>query len=86
MTARETGTEFEQLRTQVEELDNALSRIIDVLRDNYLSESERIERAVAIAEMSKAWMSSLLGSPPGVNLLRTKIPHQSFPHLRKKTR
>jgi len=54
MSVRETGTEFEQLRTQVEELDNALSRIMDVLRDNYLSESERIERAVAIAEMSKS--------------------------------
>jgi hypothetical protein len=54
MTIRESGTEFERLRTEVEELNNALSRIVDVLKDSYLSESERIERAVAIAEMSKS--------------------------------
>jgi len=54
MTIRETGTEFERLRTEVEELDNALLRIIDVLSDKHLSESERIERAVTIAEAARS--------------------------------
>jgi hypothetical protein len=53
MTTRETGTEFERLRTEVEGLDNALLRIIDVLSDKHLSESERIERAVTIAEAAR---------------------------------
>ena len=53
MTTRETGTEFERLRTEVEELDNALLRIIDVLGDKHLSESERIERAITIAEAAR---------------------------------
>lgn len=47
-------TEFEQLRTEVEELGNALERIADALKDNYLSESERIERALAIAAATKS--------------------------------
>jgi hypothetical protein len=54
MSTRETGVEFEQLRTEVEELNNALSRIIDILKDKSLNESERIERAVLIAESSKS--------------------------------
>ena len=53
MSSRETGTEFEKLRTQVEELNNSLARIIDVLTDKYLSESERIERAITIAEAAR---------------------------------
>ena len=53
MSTRETGTEFEQLRTEVEELNNALSRVIDVLTDEHLSEIERIDRAVTIAKMTK---------------------------------
>ena len=65
MNVRETGKEFEQLRTQVEELDNALSRIIDVLRDNYLSESERVERALAIAEISKSMDEQLAKNSVG---------------------
>lgn len=54
MSIRETGTEFERLRTEVEELNNALSRIIDVLTDKDLGEGERIARAVTIAEVSKS--------------------------------
>lgn len=54
MSTRETGIEFEQLRTEVEELNNALSRIIDILKDKSLNESERIDRAVLIAESSKS--------------------------------
>ncbi len=54
MSTRETGTEYERLRTQVEELNNALSRIVDVLTDEYLSEAERIERAVTIAEAARS--------------------------------
>ena len=54
MSTRETGVEFEQLRTEVEELNNSLSRIIDILKDTSLNESERIERAVLIAESSKS--------------------------------
>jgi hypothetical protein len=54
MSIRETGVEFEQLRTEVEELNNSLSRIIDILKDKSLNESERIERAVLIAESSKS--------------------------------
>ena len=54
MSSRETGTEFERLRTEVEELNNALARIVDVLTDKYLSESERIERAVTIAEGARS--------------------------------
>jgi hypothetical protein len=54
MSTRETGVQFEQLRTEVEELKNALLRIIDVLTDKSLSESERTERAVMIAKGSKS--------------------------------
>ena len=54
MSTRETGIEFEQLRTEVEELNNALSRIVDILKDTSLNESERIDRAVLIAESSKS--------------------------------
>lgn len=54
MSNRETGTEYERLRTDVEELHNALARIVDVLTDRYLSESERIERAVTIAEAARS--------------------------------
>ena len=54
MSTRETGTEYERLRTQVEELNNALSRIVDVLTDKYLSEAERIERAVTVAEATRS--------------------------------
>lgn len=53
MVARQTGIEFEQLRTEVEELNNALTRIIEALMDTELSESERIERALAIASVTK---------------------------------
>ena len=54
MSTRDTGVEFERLRTEVEELNNALSRILDILKDKSLNESERIERAVLIAENSKS--------------------------------
>lgn len=54
MVARESKTEFEKLRTEVEELNNSLSRILDILNDNNLSEAERIERAITIAEMAKS--------------------------------
>jgi len=54
MNSRETGTEYEQLRTEVEELNNALSRIIDVLTDINLNEGERVERAAKIAEATKS--------------------------------
>ena len=53
MAIRDTNTEAEQLRTQVEELGNALERILDALRDDGLNEAERIERAVAIATYAK---------------------------------
>ena len=49
MITRESNTEFEGLRTEVEKLNNSLSRIICVLGDNSLSEAERIERAIEIA-------------------------------------
>jgi hypothetical protein len=53
MFDRESKTEFEKLRTEVEELNNSLSRVLDVLNDINLSEGERIERAITIAEMAK---------------------------------
>lgn len=49
MGFRDTRTDAEQLRTEVEELENALERILDALRDDKLNEAERIERAIAIA-------------------------------------
>ena len=54
MTLQETRTEVEQLKTKVEELENALERILDALRDGELSESERAERAAAIAAHTRA--------------------------------
>lgn len=54
MVARESKTEFEKLRTGVEELNNSLNRILAILNDKSLSEGERIERAVSIAEMAKS--------------------------------
>lgn len=53
MTPTQSRTEYEQLRTEVEELNNALARIEDVLRDSQLSEGERIERALAISYAAK---------------------------------
>lgn len=49
MTFRDGATETEQLRTEVEELENALQRILDALHDEHLNDSERIKRAVAVA-------------------------------------
>jgi hypothetical protein len=49
MTYQTVAAETEQLRTEVEELTNALERVLEALRDEELTESERIERAAAIA-------------------------------------
>ena len=54
MSQVQSRTEFEQLRTEVEELGNALARIVDVLKDTQLTESERIERALTIADLVRA--------------------------------
>ncbi len=53
MSHVQSKTDFEHLRTEVEELDNALARIVDVLKDTQLTEGERIERALMIAEMAR---------------------------------
>jgi hypothetical protein len=49
MAFPETRTEAEQLKTQVEKLENALERILDALRDGELTDAERVARAAAIA-------------------------------------
>ena len=49
MTYQTVATETEQLRTEVEELTNALERVLEALRDDELTESERLVRATAIA-------------------------------------
>ena len=54
MAFQETNTEAEQLKTKVEELENALERILDALRDSQLSAAERVERAAAIAAHTRA--------------------------------
>jgi len=53
MIANESNTEFEKLRTEVEKLNNSLSRIVLVLGDTGLSEAERIERAIQIADTAQ---------------------------------
>ena len=58
MSTRETGVEFEQLRTEVEELNNALSRIVDILKDQSLNESERIDRAVLPRRLSSEGLTA----------------------------
>ena len=49
MTYQTAAAETEQLRTEVEELTNALERVLEALRDEGLTEPERIARATAIA-------------------------------------
>ena len=56
MSRPQSMMEFEQLRTEVEELNNTLSRIVDVLRDKQLTEAERIERALIIADTAKSFV------------------------------
>ena len=53
MSQAQSRMDFEHLRTEVEELENALTRIVDVLKDTQLTEGERIERALIIAEMAR---------------------------------
>ena len=49
MVYQTAAAETEQLRTEVEELTNALERVLEALSDEGLTESERIARAAAIA-------------------------------------
>lgn len=51
MTYQTVTAEAEQLGTEVEELTNALERVLDALRDEELTESERVARAAAIATL-----------------------------------
>ena len=49
MVSQDLKMVAEQLRTEVEELENALDRILDALRDDELTDAERVQRAIAIA-------------------------------------
>jgi phage host-nuclease inhibitor protein Gam len=49
MTYQTGAAETERLRTEVEELTNALQRVLEALRDEGLTEAERATRSAAIA-------------------------------------
>lgn len=52
MAYQTVTAEAEQLRTEVEELSNALERVLEALRDEELTEAERVERAAAIVTVA----------------------------------